>query len=92
MTEEQLQFLQTFAPAYLAAATDKDYMSFWVRLYREWFERFPEGDSSGDLTDYEGRGTVTSQKHYEAALEQVRRRLNIPQVRILAFLINIYWY
>lgn len=41
-TDEQASFLQGYVPQYLAAQKDGTVSAFWPRVYRDWFEQYPE--------------------------------------------------
>jgi hypothetical protein len=44
-TKEQTAFLVERVPQYEEARATKKLSLYWPRLYREWFEKYPEKDS-----------------------------------------------
>jgi len=43
-TDEQVVFLTKNIPHFLEAQAAKTLPAFWPRIFREWFEKFPEKD------------------------------------------------
>jgi hypothetical protein len=44
-TQDQANFLQSYVVQFQEAQANRDLSTFWPRIFREWFERFPEKEA-----------------------------------------------